>query len=160
MGFLDDFEIDMDQVEESSFDKADGIYQFEVSEAENIMGTEKKPDDTFFRITYQLYDEDGEAKGDKWEWFTIKQDGEVTTRAKQSLGFLKSRLIDLGIPGGNPDSPDEVVGTTGTLQLRTKDGYQNIRNVKASEVAAPAKATSKVPAKATGAAKPNPFKKA
>lgn len=136
MGLFDDFDIDMDDVKAASFDFEDGSYEFEISEARVQNGSKKKEDDTFFIISYSLNDG---VDGTYNEWFTIAQDGEVTQRAKQSLSFLKARLIDLGLEAAslNELDPEDLEGTRGTLQLKTtksaKGEFQNVRNVKVGE---------------------------
>lgn len=142
MGIFSDYDIDIDSVKENNFDVADGVYLFTVAEAEVLDGTANKPDDTFFIIDYQLEDENGDAAGQKREWFTLAQDGDATTkRAKQSVSFLKARLVSLGLKGAQLVDFDgsEIVGKTGSLQLKTtpsKNGggeFQNIRNVRVVE---------------------------
>lgn len=136
MGLFDDFDIDMDDVKAADgfSNPDDGNYDFEVTEAGLRNGTKKKPDDTFFVIYYSL-----DEAGSKQEWFTVAEDGERTARAKQSLGFLKSRLIDLGLEAAslNDISSDDLEGIRGTLQLVTtknaKGEFQNIKNVKVAE---------------------------
>lgn len=139
MGLFDDFDIDMDEVKAAGgFDFEDGHYDFEISEALTQNGTKNDPDDTKFIIKYDL--NDGEA-GTYWEWFTIAVDGDPTAKkAKDSLGFLKGRLQDLGFEAAalNDLDPDDLEGIVGTLELRTTSGkgknsdrtFQNVRNVK------------------------------
>lgn len=134
MGLFDDFDIDMDDVKAASFDFEDGTYEFTISEASVRNGTKKKPDDTFFVISYNL-----DEAGTYQEWFTVAQDGEVTQRAKQSLSFLKARLIDLGLEPAslNDLDPEDLEGIQGVLQLKTtknaKGEFQNVRNVRVVE---------------------------
>lgn len=137
MGLFDDYDIDMDEVKEAGgFDFKDGFYDFEISEALKQQGTKNDPDDTKFIIKYD-FDEDGTY----WEWFTIAVDGDANhPKAKQSLGYLKARLLDLGIPASqlNELEPEDLEGIRGSLELRTTNGkgknsaktYQNVRNVK------------------------------
>ena len=154
MGLFDDFDIDMDEVEEAGgFSFEDGTYDFEIAEALTQNGTKNKPDTTFFIIKYAL--NDGEA-GTYWEWFTVAVDGSSEhANAKRSLGFLKSRLMDLGFKASqlNDIDGEDLEGIQGTLQLLTTSGkganaankYQNIRNVKVgeAEAEAPVKAEPK-----------------
>lgn len=136
MGLFDDFDIDMDEVKAASFDFEDGTYEFEIAEARRQNGSKNNPDNTFFVIHYSL--NDGTA-GTYQEWFTIAEDGEVTKKAQQSLGYLKARLVDLGIEPAamNELEPEELEGISGTLQIKTtkKNGnsYQNLRNVKVGD---------------------------
>lgn len=139
MGLFDDFDIDMDEVEEAGgFSFEDGTYDFEIAEALTQNGTKNKPDTTFFIIKYAL--NDGEA-GTYWEWFTVAVDGSSEhANAKRSLGFLKSRLMDLGFKASqlNDIDGEDLEGITGTLKLVTTSGkcanaankYQNVRDVK------------------------------
>lgn len=141
MGIFTDYDIDIDSVKENNFDVDDGVYRFEVAEAEVLDGTQNKPDDTFFIIDYQLEDENGDAAGQKRAWYTLAQDGELTRRAQQSLSFLKSDLMKLGLKGAQLADFDgsEIVGKRGTLQLKTTPGkngkgeFQNIRNIRLDE---------------------------
>lgn len=178
MGIFDDYNIDIEAVKENNFDVADGIYFFTVAEAEVLDGTQNKPDTTFFIIDYQLEDEDGDAAGQKREWFTLAEDGDSSTkRATQSTSFLKTRLVSLGLKGDALAEFDgsEIVGLTGTLQLKTgpgkngAPGFQNIRNVRVDEApvaeekpkkkVAPKKAAAKksAPVEEDGDDEDNPF---
>lgn len=164
MGIFDDYGIDPDEIKESSFDIEDGTYNFEIAEAENLDGTNNKPDTTFHIIDYQLTDEEGDSVGSTREWFTLAEDGDPETkRAKQSQSFLKSRLKSLGITGEALKGYDgsEIVGLTGVLQLKSTPGtgvnkgktFQNVKNVRLAEVEeepapAPKKAVRKPAAKA------------
>ena len=163
MGLFDDFDIDMDEVEEAGgFNFEDGSYDFEIAEALTQNGTKNKPDTTFFIIKYAL--NDGEA-GTYWEWFTVAVDGSSEhANAKRSLGFLKSRLMDLGFKAAelNDIDGEDLEGITGTLQLLTTSGkganaankYQNVRNVKVGEVEAEEEAPVKAEPKRRRATKP------
>lgn len=136
MGLFDDYDIDIDEVKEAGgFDFDDDTYEFEISEALRQNGTKNDPDDTKFIIKYDL-----DEAGTYWEWFTLAVDGDATHRkAKQSLEYLKSRLLDLGLKASELSSfePEDLEGITGSLKLVTtkKNGnsYQNVRNVKVFE---------------------------
>lgn len=140
MGLFDDFDIDMDEVEAAGtgFDFPDGHYDFEITEALTQNGSKNKPDNTYFIVKYEL--NDGEV-GTYWEWYTVAVNGSTEhADAKRSLGYLKSRLADLGIPAAQMNSLEEgdLDGIRGTLELKTTNGkgknagntYQNVRNVK------------------------------
>ena len=118
MGLFDDFDIDMDEVKAAGgFDFEDGHYEFEISEALIQNGTKNDPDDTKFIIKYDM-----DEAGTYWEWFTIAVDGDSDhPKAKQSLGFLKNRLIDLGFQASalNDLDPEDLEGIVGTLELKT-----------------------------------------
>ena len=162
MGLFDDFDIDMDEVEEAGgFSFEDGTYDFEIAEALTQNGTKNKPDTTFFIIKYAL--NDGEA-GTYWEWYTVAVDGSSEhANAKRSLGFLKSRLMDLGFKASqlNDIDGEDLEGIQGTLKLVTTSGkganaankYQNVRDVKVG-ADEPEKAPVKAETKRRHAAKP------
>lgn len=173
MGIFSDYDIDIDSVKENSFDVPDGTYRFEIAEGEELDGTQNKPDTTFFVIDYQLEDEHSDAAGSYREWYVLAENGDSETkRARQSVGFLKSRLLKLGLKGSQLADFDgsEIIGITGTMRLKTKPGrkqgteFQNIATMKVDGVdgtdveeekepeEAPAKPARKAPAKR--AAKP------
>jgi len=162
-GIFEALGIDMDnEVEEASgfAEFEDGFYQFETSLMDTLNGTSTAPDSIKFIVDYDLYDDEGLPQGTKREFFTLFENGdEVTANAERSRTYLKRRLLDLGLSANlNGFKLEQGVGIRGTLQLQTKGGWQNVRNVKiaeAEEVAAPAaKATVRRTAPAT---KPNPF---
>lgn len=148
MGLFDDFDIDMDDVKAAGFSNPDdGTYEFEITEARIQNGTKKAPDDVAFVISYNL-----DEAGTKQEWFTVAQDGEMTARAKQSLGFLKSRLIDLGFTGSlNDIAPEDLEGIRGTLKLVTsktaKGEFQNVKNVQVLDTEDEEEEVEEAPAK-------------
>lgn len=138
MGIFDDYGVNPDDIKESNFDVPDGTYRFEISEAETLDGTNNKPDTSFFIIDYQLEDEDGDAAGSTREWFTMAEDNDSETkRARQSQGFLKSRLKSLKVADLKSFDGSEIVGLTGTLRLASTPGkgankgktFQNVKSV-------------------------------
>jgi hypothetical protein len=83
----------------------------------------------------------------------------VTANAERSRTYLKRRLLDLGLSANlNSFQLGAGVGIRGTLQLQTKNDWQNVRNVKIAEaeeaVEAPAAPAAK---RAPVGTKPNPF---
>lgn len=161
MGIFDDFGIDPDEIKESSFDIPDGTYRFEISMAEQLDGTDNKPDTTFFIIDYELEDEDGDPAGQTRSWYTLAEDGDSETkRVAQSMSFLKTDLKRLGVTDFANFDGSELVGLTGTLQLKSTPGkganrdrmFQNVRNVRVDE-AEEAPAPKKAPAKKAPAKK-------
>lgn len=153
MGLFDDLGIDMGEIKEGGFSNPDdGFYDFTISEAGLRNGSSKRPNDTNYVIEYDL-----DEAGTKQEWFTVAENGEVTAKALKSLGFLKSRLKDLGVePDSFDPEEDSMEGITGTLQLKTgKTGYQNVSNVVTEEddeepepAPEPKKAAAKKPVRA------------
>lgn len=170
-GLFEEYGIDPDEVPDApSYDIADGIYEFEVSNAFDWVSDDE--DRSAFVIEYALGDE-GKTKS---EWFNLPEDASAPTEAEmKKLGFLKQRLLSLGVPRESLATveKEDLIGITGTLQLKTsraKNGsdYQNVRNVtveEAEEEAPAAKApVAKAPAKkgkpqAVANTKPNPFAK-
>lgn len=129
MGLLDDYGIDLDGVEAPSYDVEDGIYEFEIGDHYIKSGTDKFPDKSWIIISYLL----GDAGKTKDEWFQLPEDASnPTPKELEKLGYYKARLIDLGIPeeGLNSAGPDQTVGLRGTLHVATKNGWQNVKNVK------------------------------
>lgn len=160
MGILDDYGIDPDSIKESSFDIEDGTYYFEVAEAEVQEGTQNRPDTTFFYIDYQLFDEEDEPVGSTRAWYTLAEDGDSDTkRVHQSMSFFKADLKRLGVSNLSDFDGSEIVGLKGVLQLVSTPGkgaskgkmYQNIRNIRLTEEAAPA--PKKAPAKKSSISK-------
>lgn len=132
MGLLDEYGIDMDEIEAPSFDVPDDIYEFEVSDFYIQDGTDNYPDRVWLVIQYSL----GSGGKSKSEWFELPADASAPTdKELQKLGFYKNRLRDLGIEDSqmNAVGPDDLIGKTGTLQVFTKNGFQNIKGVKLSD---------------------------
>lgn len=157
MGIFDDFNIDIDAVKESSFDIPDGTYRFEIAEAEQLDGTDNKPDTTFFIIDFQLEDEDGDAAGQTRNWYTLAEDGDTDTkRVHQSMSFFKSDLKALGVRDFGAFDGSELIGKTGTLRMVSTPGkgankgktFQNVKSITLDEVEEEAPAPKKSPAKA------------
>lgn len=129
MGLLDEYGVDLEGVEAASYDVPDDIYEFETGDVYVQNGTDKFPDKVWLVIQYLL----GDTGKSKTEWFQLPEDpSDPTPKEKQKLGFLKARLLDLGLTEEQAADPDRdlLVGVVGSLQVFTKDGYQNIKNVK------------------------------
>ena len=133
MGLFDDFDIDMDEVKEAGgFSFEDGWYDFEVVEALRQNGTKADPDDTKFIIKFDL-----DEAGTYWDWYTLAVDGDSNhQKAKTSLGYLKTRLLELGLKASelNDFEPEDLEGIRGRFELKTTKGknnreFQNIRNL-------------------------------
>jgi len=151
-GLLDGYGIDMDEIEAPSYDVADDIYEFEVSDFYIQEGTDNWPDRTWLIIEYSL----GAAGKSKSEWFELPADASAPTdKELQKLGYYKNRLSDLGVEPGdmNKVGPDDLIGKTGTLQVFTKNGFQNIKGVKTTDTGENA-FVEESPAPKRGARKP------
>ena len=129
-GLFEQLGINMDEIPESGFKNApDGDYDYEISAAEIRRGTKNDPNVLKYVITYGLF-ENGETQ----EWFTVAENGEVTEKAEQSLGYLKRRLSDLGVDIADFDPEEtDLTGIRGTLRLFTKNNFQNVRDVTVEE---------------------------
>lgn len=147
MGLLDDYQIDMDEVEVTTGFKSipDDTYQFAVGDAyiRTIKAKSGGNDVDYLLINYLLADEEGVATGDSFdEWFGLPQDPTARTkREDDALGRYKARLLSLGIAPEDVNSvgTDELVGIRGVFTLvssTAKDGkvYQNIRGLSLSDV--------------------------
>lgn len=126
-GLFDSLGVNVEDLPESTgfTNPKDGFYNFEITEVTKRHGTSKDPNVTKLTIEYDL-----DEAGKTMEWFTLAEDGEVTEKARKSLGFLRDRLISLGVDPStfNPED-DELIGITGSLKLQTRNGFQNVRNV-------------------------------
>lgn len=160
MGLLDDYQIDLNEVEEPNYDIDDDFYEFVVSDMFIKEGTKKDPNAVNLVIDYSL----GDSGKSKQEWFGLPEDASSpTTKEIQKLGFLKLRLKSLGASDEQLQSidPDDFIGLSGTLEVFTNKGYQNIRNVRLDEDASDAEteveeAPKAAPAKAPAAKKVAP----
>lgn len=161
-GLFEEYGIDPDEVPEApSYDVEDGIYEFEISNSFDWVSDDE--DRSAFVIEYTVGDEGKKTS----EWFNLPEDASAPTEAEmKKLGFLKQRLLSLGIPREELGTveKDDLIGITGTLQLKTTRGrngkdYQNVRNVTVddAEAEAPAAPAVKAPAKK---GKPQPVAKA
>ena len=154
MALFDDYNVNLDDFEAPSYEIADGFHQFEVGDCVLREGTEKKPEAVWLIVSYLL----GDTGNRKDEWFQLPDDpSNPTDKEAQKMGYLKARLKDLGFDGNlNTLQRDQLVGITGVLEVFTKNGYQNIRKVKADGIGASAP-TKKPAHSAAGAAVTNPF---
>lgn len=136
MALFDDYNVDLDDFEAPSYEISDGFYEFEVGDCVLREGTEKKPDAVWLIVTYLL----GDTGLRKDEWFQLPDDpANPTDKEAMKMGFLKARLNDLGFSGSlNTLQREQLIGIRGTLEVFTKNGYQNIRKVKAEAAAAKA----------------------
>lgn len=158
MGFLDDYDVDLDDFNDSGgFDVPDGTYAFEVTTGETKVGTQKNDDDVHIVIKFSLESEDGEVYSYNW-WLKVPDDPSRPSRRESiAMSDWKKWLLGAGFPpediGGV--GPEDIEGITGTVQLLTgrpnKEGraYQNPRNWTFD-------GTEEEPKKPTKAAKPKP----
>lgn len=129
MALFDDYNVDLDDFAAPSYEITDGYYEFEIGDCILREGTEKKPDAVWLIIKYLL----GDTGLSKDEWFQLPDDpANPTDKEAMKMGYLKARLKDLGFEGKlNTLQREQLIGITGTLEIFTKNGYQNIRKVKA-----------------------------
>lgn len=121
MGFLDDFDIDLDDYESSGFDIPDGTYAFEVAKSELKEGTQNDEDARHIVVTFALENEEGETQTWNW-WLKVPDDPQrPTQREKISMGDWKKWLLGAGFDPSEIGSvgPDEIEGITGTVRLVT-----------------------------------------
>ncbi len=167
MGFLDDYDVDLDDFNESGFDVPDGTYAFEVTTGETKVGTQKNDDDVHIVIKFSLESEEGEIHSYNW-WLKVPDDPSRPSRRESiAMSDWKKWLLGAGFPpediGGV--GPEDIEGITGTVQLLTgrpnKEGkaYQNPRNWTFDGVEEEEEEKPKKSAKASkprAAAKPKP----
>lgn len=156
-GFLEDYDIDLDNFNESGgFDVPDGTYTFELTNSERREGTSSDEDAVHIVLSFTLENEDGESYSWNW-WLKVPDDPSHPTRRESiSMSDWKKFLLGAGIPKNriNKAGPSDIEGITGTVQLVTtaqrKSGkeYQNPKNwsfdgVKEEEEKPAKKATKK-----------------
>lgn len=141
MGLLDDYQIDLNEVEANTFDVPDGIYSYMVGDQDIQQGTKKDPEQDYLRIHYILDDDNKQYK--YTEFLKLPKDtSNLTDDAKQQLGRIKSRVMALGFSeeGAGSVETDDLIGLSGTLQLVTSKGktggtFQNVRNMRPDDAA-------------------------
>ena len=147
-GLIEEFGIDLSNVEAPEYGApADDIYEFTLASVSIQNGSKKNPDKSWIIFKYLL----GDSGQSYSELFSLPADASNPTDAEiNRLGYYKQRLVSLGVAPEdvNTVTEDELVGTTGTLELRTTKGrdgkdYQNIRNFKVASAEAKAPATKK-----------------
>src|SRR5690606_28238766 len=136
MGLLDDYGIAVDEYEAPGFEVPDGAYEFTVGDLFIKQGSTKNPDKSWIILEYTL------DTGKKYsELCELPADAaNPTEKEKDRRGRYRQRLESLGIPAERLNSvgKEDVVGTTGTFQLRTSSGtkggtFQNIRNFRITD---------------------------
>lgn len=162
-GLIAEFGIDLDNVEvsEGGYEKPkDDIYEWELGNVSLKQGSKANPNRSWIIFEYLLGD-----SGMKFsELFELPADASNPTEKEiNRLGFYKQRLLSLGVAPEqvNTITADDLIGTRGTFELRTKKGndgkdYQNIigSTFKAAGASAPkAVASKEKPATAVS----NPF---
>lgn len=158
MGLLDEYDIDVSTVETTGL--PDDIYEFTVGDVYLKEGSRENPEQNFVVFKYLL----GEEGREYSEFFGLPLiPSQPTDKELKKLSFYKSRLLSLGVSADEVNSveSDDLVGITGTFELRTVrskangQDYQNIRNFKVS--ATGEKPAAAAPAKKPATAVDNPF---
>lgn len=169
MGFLDDFDINLDNYEDSGFDNPpDGTYSFVVKGSELKEGTSKDEDAVNIVVSFDLEDEEGETRSWNW-WLRVPADPDRPTRWEEmSMARWKKWCLGAGFEPSeiNKIGPEDIEGISGTVRLVTRKGkakkgeeardFQNpadwtFDGVEEEEKPAPAKAS-----KPRAATKPKP----
>lgn len=132
-GLITEFNIDLDSVDvpEGGYARPnDDIYEWELGNVSLKQGSKTDPNRSWIIFEYILGDE-----GLKFsELFELPKDPRnPTDKEVTRLGYYKQRLLSLGVAPEdvNTVTADQLVGTRGTFELRTKQGrdgndYQNI----------------------------------
>ena len=149
MGLLDDYNVDIDSVDEAAGFKGQpepGFYAFEVGNVHIQEGSKNNPDQSWLIITYLLEGDDDEAEAEEYgELFALPADPDnPTPKEIEKLGWYKRRLRELGIAPEQMGSVDrdDLIGIRGTFKLVGTAGkgankdriYLNIRDMKVGEV--------------------------
>lgn len=125
-------DIDFGNVPDDPFAIPDNSYLAFVTDVKT--GPTKAGDKIGLTLTYTIAD--GEFEGRKvTEWKQIVQPADPahpTAEEARSLSYLKSRMVDLGIPGSKLGSliPDDLIGIKAVISVQTKGQYQNVTRVK------------------------------
>ena len=130
---ISEFNINLDEVEVPSGEFArpkDDIYKWELGNVSLKEGSKANPNRRWIIFDYLL----GEGDGKFSELFELPVDPRnPTDKEVQRLGYYKQRLLSLGVAPEdvNTVGADDLVGSRGTFELRTKQGkdgndYQNI----------------------------------
>jgi hypothetical protein len=132
-GLLSEFNIDISDLDAptSGYDRPkDDIYEWELGNVSLKQGSKTDPTRSWIIFDYILGDE-----GLKFsELFELPKDPRnPTDKEVTRLGYYKQRLLSLGVAPEdvNTVTADQLVGSRGTFELRTKPGkdgneYQNI----------------------------------
>lgn len=136
-GLIEEFNIDLSNVDEpDGYGRpADDIYKWTLGDVFIQNGSKKYPEKSWIIFKYLL----GDTGRDFSELFSLPMDpSNPTDKEVERLGYYKQRLLSLGVAPEdvNSVSADDLIGATGTFELRTVRGkdnneYQNIRNFKA-----------------------------
>lgn len=110
---------------------ADGTWPAFIYESTTVTAkTGKNTGKPQWVITYKI--SEGKFSGkQQQEWFSLDPTNEKVKP------WLKRRLLSLGVPESQHGSfnPPDVVGTAVMVKIATKDGYQNVRDVKEKDAA-------------------------
>lgn len=164
MSFFDEYDVDVDEIEEVSFKNApDGAHEFEIIKIDNWESADG--DRKSLRYHYRL---DDDPKLTYTEWFSVPNDDRDNVESdevKRGMSYLKSRLLSLGL-NARTAGPEDVESKTGSLILvTTKKKDKEYQNIKAGSLKVdggaeekPAPAAKKAPARTRkpAAAKPAP----
>lgn len=125
MGFLDDYDIDLDSYEDSGFDNPpDGMYLFVVKGSELKEGTSKDEDAVNIVVSFDLEDEEGETRSWNW-WLRVPADpGRPTRWEEMSMARWKKWCLGAGFEPSeiNKIGPEDIEGISGTVRLVTRKG--------------------------------------
>jgi len=162
-GLIAEFGIDLDNVEvtEGGYEKPkDDIYEWELGNVSLKQGSKANPNRSWIIFEYILGD-----TGMKFsELFELPVDASnPTDKEINRLGYYKQRLLSLGVSAEdvNTIGADDLIGTRGTFELRTKKGndgkdYQNIVG-STFKAAGAGKAAASAPKEKPATAVSNPF---
>lgn len=135
-GLIEEFNIDLSNVDEPDAfaPPADDIYEWVLGDVSIKNGSKTNPDKSWIIFKYLL----GDTGKSFSELFSLPLDPtRPTDKEIERLGYYKQRLLSLGVAPENINTitAEDLVGATGTFELRTVKGkdnkeYQNIRNFK------------------------------
>ncbi len=120
-------DVDVQSAEDDPYFIPDSSYPAFLTDVK--VGPTKNGDKTGMTITYKISEGDFEGR-EVTEWKYLPEQME-TVEEKRAMSFLKSRLLDLGIPAErvNEVQADDLIGREVIIAIKNKNGYTNIRNV-------------------------------
>lgn len=123
--------IDIESAADDPFAVDDGTYAAFVTEIK--VGLTKDESKTGMTTTFRISEGENEGKlVSRWLLVpTIEDPKNPTADESRALSFLKSHLMSLGVPAEQVNSvdADDLIGTEVYINVRSANGYTNVRRI-------------------------------
>lgn len=124
-------DLDIESAADDPFAVPDNTYEAFLTEVK--VGRTKDGSKLGMTLVYTISNGEHASKQVR-EWKNIPQPADPKNPdadESRALSFLKSRLLDLGIPSNRINSvqPDDLVGKEVTIAVVNRDGFVNVRKV-------------------------------